>query len=289
MDYDGESCRWSLTDEGPGFDVDVVLERLEPTEENLLTPSGRGILMMRAFLDDVRFRGRRPARRVDTVPWRPEGPAPAPAQAAQRSLRVAPIRSDGSVDWDAAHEGLMRDVSAGGVSFLNKDLARVERIIIGMDIDGRSAYFPAEVRHWTARDGGVMEIGCRFLMATPSKAEASLGERLRVQTAVGELLRHINTRELPADERRTYPRVGYTERIAIEGPTASDPRSAYARDLSGGGIAFITSAPVTLETKVLTLPGKNERSLRVRAQIVRCAPVAEGFYDVGASFEALIG
>jgi anti-sigma regulatory factor (Ser/Thr protein kinase) len=288
VDYDGERCRWSLTDEGRGFDIDAVLRRIEPTEENLLTPSGRGILMMRAFLDDVRFEagGRRVVmtlRRSCKKEQRQHTRV-----AAQRSVRVAPIRADGSVDWDAAREGLMRDVSAGGIGFLQKDLARAERIIIGLDVDGRPVYFPAEVRHWKALDGGVMDIGCRFLMTSPSKAQASLGERVRVQDAVAELLRQVETKELPSDERRAYPRVGYTARIGIEGPTISDPSSAYARDLSGGGIAFITSAPVTLETKVLTLPAKGDTPLRIRARIVRCAPVAEGFYDVGARFEALV-
>ncbi len=289
VDYDGDRCRWSLTDEGRGFDVDAVLRRIEPTEENLLTPSGRGILMMRAFLDDVHFEagGRRAVmtlRRACQKEQRQHTRV-----AAQRSVRVAPIRADGSVDWDAAREGLTRDISAGGIGFLHKDLARVGRIIIGLDVDGRPVYFPAEVRHWESLDGGVMDIGCRFLMSTPSKAEASLGERVQVQNAVAELLREIDTKELPADERRAYPRVGYTARIGIEGPTASDPSSAYTRDLSGGGIAFITAAPVTMETKVLTLPAKGDTPLRIRARIVRCAAVAEGFYDVGASFEALVG
>jgi anti-sigma regulatory factor (Ser/Thr protein kinase) len=288
VDCDGERCRWSLTDEGRGFDVETVLRQIEPTEENLLTPSGRGILMMRAFLDEVRFEagGRRVVMTLHRAYKNEQRQHPRVAE--QRGVRVAPIRADGSVDWEAARDGLIRDVSAGGISLLHKDLARVERIIIGLDVDGRPVYIPAEVRHWKALDGGVMDIGCRFLLNTPSKAEALLCERLKVQSAVAELLSHLDARELPADERRAYPRVGYTERITIEGPTATDPRSAYARDLSGSGIAFITAAPVTLETKVLTLPGKGDTPLRIRAHIVRCAPVAEGFYDVGARFEALV-
>jgi anti-sigma regulatory factor (Ser/Thr protein kinase) len=288
VDYDGERCQWSLTDEGPGFDVDAVLRRIEPTEENLMTPSGRGILMMRAFLDDVRFEagGRRVVmtlRRACKKEQRQHARV-----ATQRSLRVAPIRADGSVDWDAAREGLMRDVSAGGIGFLHKDLARVERIIIGLDLDGRPVYLPAEVRHWKALDGGLMDIGCRFLTTSPSKAQAALGERVKVQNAVTELLHRLDAKELPADDRRAHPRVGYTARIDIEGATTTDPSSAYARDLSGGGIAFITTAPVRMETKVLTLPAHGNRPLRIRSRIVRCAPVAEGFYDVGACFEALV-
>ena len=75
----------------------------------------------------------------------------------------------------------------------------------------------------------------------------------------------------------------------MSGPTSTDPTSAFARDLSLGGIAFITTAPVTLEMKLLTLPVKDGQPLRVRARVVRCAPVTEGIYDVGACFTALAG
>ena len=55
VDYDGSRCQWTLTDQGKGFDVDVI-GRGEPADEtDLLRPSGRGILMMRALLDDVRY------------------------------------------------------------------------------------------------------------------------------------------------------------------------------------------------------------------------------------------
>ncbi|MEZ6058345.1 MAG: ATP-binding protein [Planctomycetaceae bacterium] len=45
--------RYTIADEGPGFDVSKLPD---PTsEEALLKPSGRGILMMRAFMDEVSF------------------------------------------------------------------------------------------------------------------------------------------------------------------------------------------------------------------------------------------
>lgn len=42
-----------VTDEGEGFDVDSVPD---PTRsENLLIPAGRGLVLMRAFMTDVKF------------------------------------------------------------------------------------------------------------------------------------------------------------------------------------------------------------------------------------------
>jgi serine/threonine-protein kinase RsbW len=43
-----------ITDEGKGLDLGEIPDPLAP--ENLLKQSGRGIFLMRAFMDDVRFR-----------------------------------------------------------------------------------------------------------------------------------------------------------------------------------------------------------------------------------------
>ena len=42
-----------VRDEGPGFDPSTLPDPTDP--ENLLKPSGRGILLIRTFLDEVRF------------------------------------------------------------------------------------------------------------------------------------------------------------------------------------------------------------------------------------------
>ncbi len=44
----------SIRDQGEGFDPDTVESPLEP--ENLLKPSGRGIFLIRNFMDEVRLR-----------------------------------------------------------------------------------------------------------------------------------------------------------------------------------------------------------------------------------------
>ncbi|MBX9584989.1 MAG: response regulator [Gemmataceae bacterium] len=42
-----------VADDGPGFDVSALPDPTDP--ENLIRPSGRGILFMRMFMDDVRY------------------------------------------------------------------------------------------------------------------------------------------------------------------------------------------------------------------------------------------
>jgi anti-sigma regulatory factor (Ser/Thr protein kinase) len=54
VDYNEHCITWSITDEGKGFDVPRVLEKASSEEPSLLL-SGRGVMMMMAFMDDVRY------------------------------------------------------------------------------------------------------------------------------------------------------------------------------------------------------------------------------------------
>ena len=55
----GERYQITVADEGDGFDVASLPDPLAP--ENLLRTSGRGIFLMRSFMDDVQIRRRDPA------------------------------------------------------------------------------------------------------------------------------------------------------------------------------------------------------------------------------------
>ena len=54
-----ENDRWGIAieDEGSGFAADALPDPDDP--ENLLREGGRGVIMMRGFMDEVRFLGRR--------------------------------------------------------------------------------------------------------------------------------------------------------------------------------------------------------------------------------------
>ncbi len=47
------SVHFQITDEGSGFDTDSIPDPTDP--ENLLRPSGRGLLLIQAFMDEVEF------------------------------------------------------------------------------------------------------------------------------------------------------------------------------------------------------------------------------------------
>ena len=63
-----------VADQGPGMDPDAVPDPLAP--ENILRGSGRGIFLIRAFMDEVHFRQLNPGTEITLIkhktPARPE-------------------------------------------------------------------------------------------------------------------------------------------------------------------------------------------------------------------------
>ncbi len=62
LEQKGQELIVTITDEGPGFVPEEVPDPLAP--ENLLKGSGRGIFLMRAFMDEVRFRKMNPGTEI---------------------------------------------------------------------------------------------------------------------------------------------------------------------------------------------------------------------------------
>jgi anti-sigma regulatory factor (Ser/Thr protein kinase) len=276
--YDGRWMRWTLTDQGRGFDVQAALKRLDEDEGLEYRPSGRGMLMMRSFVDELRWE--EGGRRVILGVRKAE-----PEKRAQRrvplhqNVRVAPLGDDGTVHWDAAQDALARDVSLNGMGLLQTGLEETERILITLPIEGQAVSIPAEVRHWQHVGENLVEMGCRFEAVLPApRPEEAPGP------ALAALVRRLGQRQIPFVERRQSPRVVYTACVEVEGG-AEGPEQAFGRDLSRHGIAFITTTPLPLEVRRLTLPQDEDRPpLRVAAQIIRCTRIMDGFYDVGARF-----
>ncbi len=62
LEHKGQELIVTITDEGTGFVPEEVPDPLAP--ENLLKGSGRGIFLMRAFMDEVRFRKMNPGTEI---------------------------------------------------------------------------------------------------------------------------------------------------------------------------------------------------------------------------------
>ncbi len=131
IDCNLERCRWTVTDQGQGFDVDGVLrKKLSDDPEDLLS-SGRGILIMRSFLDEVTYE--RGGRRLLLTLRRTSGQEKRlhPRVPIQQTVQVVPVLSDGTVDWNAAYEAVARNFSERGVSLLQGKMTDAAQVACG--------------------------------------------------------------------------------------------------------------------------------------------------------------
>lgn len=287
--YDGDRCQWALTDEGPGFDVEATIRRAESDDPEVMLASGRGIIMMRAFLDEVRYEEQ--GRRCVMV-WtqtRHKNVRKHLRRPMHKKVEVVPVNSDGSVDWEGTREVLAQNLSEGGFAFLQQHLAHVERVILAVEIEGKPVYIPAQIRHCTPLQEGMVEIGCQFMFS----ADVGMGSPTReshdrMKQGVQHFLNQLQGQSETDDERREYPRIAYTEKITLRS-TGPDGATVigFGQNISLGGLRFLTTQPVPLDTYILTLSQADGTSLHLIARILRCARITEGCYEIGARFEGL--
>jgi hypothetical protein len=267
------------------------MHRVTSDDPEVLLASGRGILLMRSFLDEVHYEGG--GRRLVLTLQRQSG-----AEKRRRArvtmnqpIRIAPIRPDGTVDWDKAYEAMSRNMSQEGVAILQERLATTDRVLVAVYFNDHPIYVPAEVRHVRTLGSDVVELGCRFetRAATtnptpPQRIPPPSVQEKAVHDAIAALIERRKAPPLLGDERRTHPRVVYTDRIEIHTAGFTAPLIGFARDLSKGGVSFITTMPLAQQVLLVFAPNDNDPPLRVQGQIVRCTRVKDGFYDVGVRF-----
>jgi hypothetical protein len=105
----------------------------------------------------------------------------------------------------------------------------------------------------------------------------------QVQQAIQWLLATHQAAPLKVDDRRAHPRMVFNERIQILPAGAAEPSIGFARDLSAGGIAFLSTVALPLEGVVLLLP-QDGAPLRLQSLVVRCTKIMDGLFDIGARF-----
>lgn len=284
--FDGNSCRWVITDEGSGFDVEAVLKRSESEDPELMLASGRGILMMRSFLDDVHYE--MDGRRIVLTMHRSGERRRERRVSLNATLHITPLHDDGSIDPRETRPAVGRNLSRSGVSLLQEELVRAERLMIGILNGDRIVQIPAIVRHSQSLDDGRVEIGCEFTadlsgQQLPTGPAPSPQELADVQSSLARYFELAST--LPPHERRTHQRVNYFEKLKVYVDGKAEPIIGCARDLSKSGIAMITRARLSNDCTVeFPAHGPHDLPLSVRARVVRCQAVIDDFYDVGLRF-----
>jgi anti-sigma regulatory factor (Ser/Thr protein kinase) len=282
VDYDGQRCRWIITDEGRGFNVEKALARAASEDPEIILASGRGIVIMRSFMDDVRFE--LGGKRVVLTMTHASGQEKRghDRQTFGRPLQVVPVTPDGAVDWSAAYEAMAQNISRGGLNLLQDRLTATSRIIVGLPTENSIVYVPAEVRHVQTLAGNVVEIGCRF-QSTPEQSRDGLKD---VHVAVESILESLQLHKVDYSERRAHPRLPLHQRldIRIEG---KPPVAGFGRNLSKGGLAFWSAEQLPVVECTIGIPKGSGPLVGLRARICRCTKVMDGLYDNSAVFLAV--
>jgi hypothetical protein len=206
----------------------------------------------------------------------------APRKQWARQVRVAPLNVRGEADWQAAWTALGRDVSETGLALMQSRGHTARRVLVELEQNGQAVYVPAEVCRVTPLDGGLVHLGCRFGDAPRSAIPRS--RDAAADAAVRQLLERIEI-QAGSHQRRSHQRVSYTAQIQVRLDGDATARPAFCRDLSRGGMAFVTSFEMPLCAVDLTLPASDGLPISaLRAQVVRCQKVTAGVYDVGCRF-----
>lgn len=290
VEFDGDVYRWVITDQGRGFDVDRILARCLSDDPEVLLSSGRGILMMKSFLDDVRFEmgGRRVI--LSLLRRTVEERRGKPRTGLEASFQVTPVNPDGSPDWAETYEAMSRNFSEEGISILQQQLAYSGKLLIGVPTDKGIVHIPAEVKHSRKFGTSGMELGCQFaeplppgnpLPPPPPVASPQLEE---VFHAIMDILGTSQGKHLPSYERRVQTRLVFNEQVTVHLGESQSSIVCFARDLSRGGISFIAQEKLPEEITISFAPTNERRALHVRCRVVRCTRIEAGFFDIGAAF-----
>ncbi len=275
--WDGKKCVWTIADAGQGFDVDRVLSRLEvdgPPEE---LASGRGILLMRAFMDDVRWTaGGREVRLVMTR----DGHVPINEEKKSRVRHAVKAKGFDAMDEEPAH-AIATGVSDTGMDILGVGLSQAKRLMIEIEVNGTRTLVPAEVRHVTKLAADWVQIDCRFtgpgLGESPADAET---QRLAIERLLQSTARVADG----GHERREADRYQYTEVVRVERKDGT-VFHGVARDLSRGGMAFIGNFELERnEVVTITLEPETAIPVRVPCELMRCQQLAGVYRDFGVRF-----
>lgn len=128
VDYEPDRCTWTITDQGKGFDVQKVLDRVNSDDPEVMLSSGRGINIMRAFLSDVSWDhgGRQIRLTIDSARGSERR-----GSARRRYTATVGVRGEDG----AMVEAVARDLSETGIAFIaSQPLDVGARVTITLDL-----------------------------------------------------------------------------------------------------------------------------------------------------------
>ncbi len=128
-DYTRDRATWTVTDQGHGFDVPAALARLEGKDPQERRARSRGLAILRAFVDEVKWDSG--GRRVRLCLYRKHD------REKRGQRRVAYVKLVlVQVEGRPAASGIARDLSPSGIAFVSQNVFdRGTRAALTLDLD----------------------------------------------------------------------------------------------------------------------------------------------------------
>lgn len=284
VNYDGEKTTWQITDEGKGFNVGALMAKLNSDDPSELA-SGRGVLIMRSFMDGLHYENGGRTCILTMKQELPEDRRGKPRIAMHSELQIVPILEDGTVDWDAAYKAICRNLSEQGIAILQNRLTEFDRILVRITVDDKKFSFPAEVRHSRDIGNSMFELGCEF--RADAKIEKTRKTPNDLEDAIVKFLENHAKSHAVTEEKRSNIRVPFHDLITIIADDYSQALVAYPRNLSKSGISFLTSVPLSGIVTIQFPSGGKVSPLEIQTEITRCSKIQAQFYDVAGRFLAI--
>lgn len=285
-EYDGNTVTWTITDQGSGFDVESFIKKLDDDGPDMDLLSGRGVMLIRAFVDEVSWDlegrqikfnmvrpgiNRRKQRRLQT----------------HQPVRVASYGENGKVDWGKALDALTLDLSSGGASMLHPPVENATRLMIEINGPDGKMYIPAEVCRSQKIADNMVQIGCRFTAPGPDQSGVytTLAQQILALDKLIAQLEKVQDSSVFAT-LRSHARAIFTDPVSVDLLDGEGLRTAIGRDISKGGVSFITQYKLERGTQIgLTLQhNEDDTPIRVLGVVMRCNRLTGSHYDYGVKF-----
>jgi PilZ domain len=199
-------------------------------------------------------------------------------------IEVFSVGARGAIDFTGSNQAVCRQLTVESMGILQSEKAAPTRMVIGVHSEGHVFFLPGHRVDFQRVGAGVFAVQARFTAVFNPQGPPPKIEFIS-EKKVGAWVRQMQQRRKPGQEKRQYERTAYNEPIRLSGAPAGHP--VFALNLSEGGIALITTFPVSAEVvRVLRLPQPDGTTVRRKARIVRCMPIIPRFYDVGGQFIA---
>lgn len=278
-------CAVELADELPWNDN----HRLVDSTETPGPTSRRRLNLIRTLVDDFELADEGRTLRLCFIS--------SPAMEARRPsavpfvnpVEVFPLHADGCIDYDMTYQAVFKDVTDAGITLLQQRVKIPKQACIGVYGAGRLYFLPATLASEQEPIPGFKEAHFRF--GTPKKQKATLPrldapfEEAQIVESMKALVEDVKAKSDVKHHRRAHERILFSDK-PIKLKEAPEGKPVFARDLSAGGMALITTFPLEVGAAVtVELPAPAGDSHSVPLRIVRCLPLIDDFFDVGGEFQ----